>query len=209
MNRKKALLLASGGLDSTTLAYWLVEKGYDVWSLFFDYGQHCVETEWATLQAVLPAEVRAPERIDLSDLFNGSKSRLVVEANLWSEEVTADDLYIPYRTLLFCTAGAARAQTLGINEVFSGFINSNHAKEVDCTFGFLNGIEELSRGVGVVELKFPFRSFSKAEVATLGIDLGVPLARTYSCQVYSDTPCGVCPNCVDRLAGLNTAGLGS
>jgi len=207
MNGKKALLLASGGLDSTTLAYWLVENGYDVWSLFFDYGQHCVETEWETLQEVLPTTIRAPERIDLSGVFKGSSSRLVVEANLWAEAVTPDDLYIPYRTLFFCTAGAARAQTLGINEVFSGFINSNHAKEMDCTFSFLNGIEELSRGVGIVELKFPFRSFSKAEVANMAIDLGVPLGKTYSCQVYSDTPCGVCPNCVDRLAGLKSAGL--
>src|ERR1035438_7646558 len=116
-----ALLLCSGGLDSTTLAYWLHERDVRLVPIFLDYGQHCVEKEWETLRKVLPTEgVLAPERIDVSGVFRGSRSRLIVEPNLWSERVADDDLYIPYRTLLFFSIGAACAQTRGLVDVYSG-----------------------------------------------------------------------------------------
>ncbi|WP_171523597.1 7-cyano-7-deazaguanine synthase, partial [Acinetobacter baumannii] len=76
--------------------------------------------------------------------FRGSQSRLIREADLWSEEVQDDDLYIPYRTMLFFAAAAARAQTVGILDVYTGFINSNHAKEIDCTAAFMNSLDGLT-----------------------------------------------------------------
>ncbi|MCK5503280.1 MAG: 7-cyano-7-deazaguanine synthase, partial [Tritonibacter mobilis] len=133
---KRVLLLASGGLDSTTVAYQLLEKGCLPKPIFFDYGQHCVETEWGRLLEVMPARAEYPERIDISGVFAGSKSRLLNEADLWSESISDDDLYVPYRTLFFFSAAAARAQSIGISEVYTGFINSNHAKEIDCSADF-------------------------------------------------------------------------
>src|SRR5690348_11824111 len=130
--RAAAILLCSGGLDSTTLAFWLREREIQFIPIFFDYGQHCVETEWATVRAVLPADVLPVlERLDVSDIFRGSKSRLIVEPDLWNEPVADSDLYIPYRTLLFFSISAAFAQTRNLSEVYSAFINSNHAKELD------------------------------------------------------------------------------
>lgn len=129
----EVLLLASGGLDSTTLAYWLCAKGRVVRPLFFDYGQHCVEKEWNTLQNVLQEKTLAPERISISGIFSSSKSRLIVEPDLWTEPVRDEELYVPYRTLLFFAASAAHAQTIGISQVYSAFINSSHAKELDCS----------------------------------------------------------------------------
>ena len=132
-----ALLLCPGGLDSTTVAYWLHERNVQLVPIFLDYGQHCVEKEWETLRKVLPTEgILAPERIDVSGDFRGSRSRLIVEPNLWSERVEDEDLYIPYRTLLFFSIGAACAQSEGLVDVYSGFINSNHAKELDCSAAF-------------------------------------------------------------------------
>jgi 7-cyano-7-deazaguanine synthase len=108
----EVLLLCSGGLDSTTLAYWLRERGILVAPIFFDYGQHCVEKEWVTLQEVLPkGGVSAARRIDISGVFAGSRSRLIQEPNLWSDHVADAELYVPYRTLLFFAAGASCAQT--------------------------------------------------------------------------------------------------
>ena len=198
------ILLASGGLDSTTLAYWLRAQGIDVTPVFFDYGQHCVEKEWHTLNAVLPKDggVKSPLRVDISSIFQGSKSRLIQEADLWTEHVVADDLYIPYRTLLFFSAAAALAQTKGFSEVYSGFINSNHAKEIDCSSQFLNSLDALTQDVGPVRFRLPFRDKSKVEVAQIAKSLMVPIGQTYSCQVFSDTPCGACPNCVDRLGAI-------
>ncbi len=98
-----ALLLCSGGLDSTTVGYWLVEKRISFQPVFFDYGQHCVEKEWETVQKVLPiSDLVSPVlRIDISSIYQHSTSRLIAEPNLWKEHVEDDELYIPYRTLLF------------------------------------------------------------------------------------------------------------
>lgn len=204
---KEVLLLASGGLDSTTVAYQLASERVDVVPMFFDYGQHCVEVEWNRVNEVLPAGMRRPERNDISDMFRGSQSRLIREADLWNEEVKDEDLYIPYRTMLFFAAAAARAQTIGILDVYTGFINSNHAKEIDCTSAFMNSLDGLTSSIGSVRFHSPFRYSSKADVARAARQLGVPIGRTYSCQASGQFPCGACPNCVERLNAIREAGL--
>jgi 7-cyano-7-deazaguanine synthase len=204
---KRALVMVSGGLDSTTVCHLLVKAGTQVHPIFFDYGQHCVEKEWVKVNEVLPKEALPPERINLSDVFKGSTSRMIVEADLWTETVLDDDLYIPYRTMLFFASAAARAQTVGILDVYSGFINSNHAKEIDCSTEFMNGLDELSVGVGAVRFHAPFGTSSKTDVVRAAVELGVPIGRTFSCQASSSFPCGACPNCVERLNALKEAGI--
>lgn len=201
---RRVMLLGSGGLDSTTMAYLLCERGLEVAPIFYDYGQHCVEKEWDTLRQVLPLTeaIHAPERIDISDIFRGSLSRLIREPDLWNERVDDEDLYVPYRTMLFMTVAAACAQTRGLDTVYAGFINSNHAKEIDCSAAFLNGLDALAADVGPVRFEMPFRDWSKAQVVQEAIRLGVPIGLTFSCQLLSDTPCGACPNCVERLSAL-------
>lgn len=199
-----AIVLTSGGLDSTTVTYKLVSQNIRVQPIFFNYGQHCVETEWERLNEVLPKSlVEKPERIDISDIFSGSKSRLIKEANLWKDAIVDDDLYIPYRTMLFFAAAAARAQTIGILDVFTGFINSNHAKEVDCTSEFMNQLDSLTNSIGPVRFHAPFRTAPKSDVVKAAMELNVPIGRTYSCQASSDFPCGACPNCVERQKALS------
>ena len=204
---KRALVMVSGGLDSTTVCYMLADKGIEIWPIFFDYGQHCADIEWAKVNHILPRVALLPERLNISDIFKGSSSRMIVEADLWRESVLDDDLYIPYRTMLFFAVAAARAQTLEIWDVYSGFINSNHAKEIDCSTTFLNGLDELSEGVGAVRFHAPFRENTKADVLRLALELGVPIGRTFSCQASSTFPCGACPNCVERLKALKEVGI--
>ena len=176
-----ALLLCSGGLDSTTVGYWLVEKRISFQPVFFDYGQHCAEKEWETVQKVLPiSDLVSPVlRIDISSIYQHSTSRLIAEPNLWKEHVEDDELYIPYRTLLFFSVGACIAQTRGFDSVYSGFINSNHAKELDCSAAFLNGLDSLSRNLGPIKFELPFRDWSKADVVRRASELKVPIGRTY------------------------------
>lgn len=199
------ILLASGGLDSTTLAYWLDKAGVYFAPVFLDYGQHCVEKEWATLKTVLPARSIPPRRIGISDVFSCSQSRMIREADLWIEKVVDSDLYLPYRTLLFFSVGVSVAQSMNLTSVYSAFINSNHAKELDCSAAFLNSLEALAENVGPVRIRLPFREKSKTEVVRLAVQLGVPIGATFSCQVFSDTPCGACPNCVERLNAIAAA----
>jgi 7-cyano-7-deazaguanine synthase len=78
---------------------------------------------------------------------------------------------------------------------------------LDCTAAYLNGLDALAENVGPVRFRLPFRNFSKSQVARTAQELGVPIGLTYSCQVFSDIPCGVCPNCVDRLTALKSGSL--
>jgi 7-cyano-7-deazaguanine synthase len=93
-------------------------------------------------------------------------------------------------------------RTLGLNYVYSAFINSNHAKEIDCSNDFFNNLENLLSEYGSVKIEMPFRNFSKFDVAKLGVELGAPIGSTFSCQASPVIPCGACPNCVDRLYAL-------
>jgi 7-cyano-7-deazaguanine synthase len=197
------VLLASGGMDSTTLAYWLVENNTDFVPLFVNYGQHCADKEYQTLLNVLPENyAEKVEVVDVSSIYKHSSSRFIMPANLWEDPVSADDLYIPYRNVLLLTIGASFAHTLGLKTVYSAFINSNHAKEIDCSSAFFDKLDELLAEYGTIKIEMPFRNMSKYEVATLGIKLDAPIATTFSCQASPVIPCGACPNCVDRLEAL-------
>ena len=198
-----SVLLASGGLDSTTLAYWLVSKQVDFIPLFIDYGQHCAATERARLSEVLPSGYAEKiQMIDVRDIYRGSPSRLIDEADLWKDRISSDDLYLPYRNLLLLSIAAAFAQGHGCSEVYTAFINSNHAKEIDCSAAFFDRLAEMLADYGTVRVRMPFRDFSKTDVARVGLSLGAPIARTFSCQAASSVPCGACPNCVERSEAL-------
>lgn len=204
-NHINSVLLASGGLDSTTLAYWLYNKKIAFVPLFVDYGQHCAKTEYEKLKTVLlPSLVPIIQRVNISDVYKGTKSRLIDEPNLWTDNVEAKDLYLPYRNLLLLTVGAAFAQSRGYSRLYAAFINSNHAKEIDCSTIFFKQLESIFVDYGTVKIEMPFREMSKIEVAKIGLSLNVPIAETFSCQVAPRVPCGVCPNCVDRLDALNS-----
>jgi 7-cyano-7-deazaguanine synthase len=103
---------------------------------------------------------------------------------------------------LLLSVGASFAQTLGIDKVYSAFINSNHAKEIDCSNDFFNHIEQILSEYGSIKVEMPFRYLSKYEVAKIGIELKAPIGFTFSCQASPEVPCGACPNCVDRLDAL-------
>lgn len=200
---KYALLLASGGMDSTTLAYWLRARSIPFRPMFINYGQHCATTELETLRKVLPRPcLKSLMTVDVSDVYRGASSRLIKEADLWTERVSHEDLYLPYRNILLLSIAAARVQAAGGGEVFTAFINSNHASEIDCSAEFFARLSKLMKAFGGVRVKMPFRNYSKLQVARIGIRLKAPIGETFSCQVNSTIPCGVCPNCVDRLQAL-------
>lgn len=203
MKRKNGVLLASGGLDSTTMAYWLIKQNVDFVPLFINYGQHCANTEYETLVKVLPPNyIDKIEVIDVSSIYKHSTSKFIQPANLWDDSIVADDLYIPYRNVLLLTIGATFAQTLGYSNLYSAFINSNHAKEIDCSNEFFEKMESMLSDYGSVKINMPFRYFSKYDVAKIGIELGASIGLTFSCQASPIIPCGACPNCVDRLVAL-------
>ena len=199
-----SLLLASGGMDSTVLAYKLANENKNTIILFIDYGQHCKDKEYTTLLNVIPSPFKNNIRIiKIGDVYKESKSRLIIEANLWKDIVVAEDMYLPYRNILFISLAAAYAQSIGIKDIYTAFINSNHAKEIDCSMEFFTKLEQLLFDYGSIRVNMPFREMTKTQVAELGLALKAPIALTYSCQINSDMPCGACPNCVDRIQAFN------
>lgn len=205
MSNFDGVLLASGGMDSTVLAYDLASKGKNIILLFLNYGQHCAKKEYETLKNVLPDIYEDNVRIiKLGDIYKESNSRMIKEANLWVDSIVADDLYLPYRNLLFLSIASAYAQSIGVKDVYSAFINSNHAKEIDCSMEFFTKLDSLLESYGSVKINMPYREMSKTDVARLGLSLNAPIALTYSCQVNSENPCGACPNCVDKLNAINS-----
>jgi 7-cyano-7-deazaguanine synthase len=204
MSEYDGVLLASGGMDSTVLAYDLEKKGKNLILLFLDYGQHCMEKEYETLKKVVPAYYKKNiKTIKIGDIYKESNSRMIIEANLWVDNVVAEDLYLPYRNLLFLSIASAYAQSIGAKNVYSAFINSNHAQEIDCSMEFFTKLEALLEVYGSVKINMPYREMSKTQVAMLGLTLKAPIAQTYSCQVNSQNPCGACPNCIDKIIAIN------
>jgi 7-cyano-7-deazaguanine synthase len=200
---ERAVLLASGGLDSTTLCYDLVRQRVQVTPLFLNYAQHCAATELATLRDVLPAACREHVVIlDVASVYAGASSRLIREPDLWSDNVQYAELYLPYRSLLFLSVACAYAAAHDFSTVYAAFINSNHAQEIDCSHEFFVRLNGLLAEYGGVDLRLPYRDWTKRQVVEHAATLGVPIGRTFSCQVSSDVPCGACPNCVDRLDAL-------
>jgi len=197
------VVMTSGGMDSTVLIWDLVAQGQQPTPLFVNYGQHCHEHELSTLKEVLPPHLKGSlEVVNISDVYRSAKSAMVLERDLWQDDVKADDLYLPYRTLLLLSTAAAFAQACSATSVQSAFINSNHAKEIDCSAEFFGRLEAVFGVYGGVSLLLPYRYLSKYEVARKGLALGAPIASTFSCQASSQVPCGVCPNCVDRLSAF-------
>lgn len=206
IDRTGGVVLASGGLDSTTLAYHLEAAGVEVSLLFIDYGQHCAATEYRRLTEALPrARFGEPLVVKLGGVFQRSESRLIRAADLWTESVSKEDMYLPYRNLLLLSVAAAHAKTVRFSSVYSGFINSNHAEEIDCSAQFFRELNGLLGEYGGVSIEMPFRDWTKTDVARRAIELGVPIGSTYSCQIGASVPCGACPNCVDRLSALAEA----
>lgn len=199
------LLLASGGLDSTTLAYSLIAQGIDFMPLFINYGQHSSNTELTTLREVLPARFREKiEVVDVSAVYRGSSSRLVVAPDLWRERVEDEDLFLPQRNLLILSIGAAFAESRGMTKVYAGFIETHRAPGADCCDPFFEIMDRLMHQSGQVEIVLPLRRLSKAEVAQLGVKVGAPIGQTFSCLAAAAIPCGACPNCVDRLQAIDS-----
>ncbi|MFS0671663.1 7-cyano-7-deazaguanine synthase [Ornithinibacillus sp. 179-J 7C1 HS] len=200
------LLLMSGGLDSTTLAYDLLTQNKTVLPIFLDYGQHFKDRELESLLKVIPRPLKSHLRIiNIRDIFEYSSSKMINEPNLWLDNINSDDLYLPYRNLLFLSIASSIAQSLKIKEVYAAFINSNHAKEIDCSKEFFDNLGSLLKEYGTVDIQLPYRELNKTDVINKGIKLKVPMALTYSCQANSQVPCGICPNCVDRESAISSA----
>ena len=217
---KQAVVLLSGGLDSTTLLHHVRNSvGVEtVWACSFHYGQkHARELDMAAWQAQA-AGVREHRVIELSflgGLLAGASALLepgleVPDQSALSEEQRRQPpTYVPNRNMILLALAAAFAEARGVRDVFYGAQAQDEYGYWDCTVDFLRGINDilrLNRGAAVT-VHAPFVGLSKADVLKTGLALGVDFAHTWSCYRGQARPCGTCPTCVERSAAFRACGV--
>lgn len=209
----RAVLLLSGGMDSTTLLWWLRAARADIQihAVSIDYGQrHRVELDCAEALA-RQAQVAAHKRIGL-DLgsIGGSPltdSGLAVPAAADKRQV---DTVVPLRNMLLVTAAAAYAETQGIRHLYVAPVKDDYAAYRDCRREFYDGLEKaLSLGATrpvKMRLLTPFVEWWKTQVVAEGLRLGVPYERTHTCYEGARPACGRCDACAERRAAFAANG---
>lgn len=219
----KALVLFSGGLDSTVCLALAVKKygAAEVAALSISYGQkHKKEIEASEKVAEFyGVEYRT---LDLGEIFKDSSCTLLEGA---AEEIPHEEYseqlkktggapvstYVPFRNGLFLSSAASVALSLGCSEIYYGAHADDAAGNAypDTSIAFNNAISEAIRlGSGnELQIVAPFIDKTKAEVVATGTSIGVPFELTWSCYEGNERACGVCGTCRDRIRAFAENGL--
>lgn len=213
---KKAVILLSGGLDSSTILYYVKAKGFSPHCLIFDYGQrHRVELKRA---AAIARQAGCPYRIVVIRLpWGGSalldkKIRLPKRKTIDPKEIPVT--YVPARNIIFLSFAASFAEAIGARAIFIGANAIDYSGYPDCRPEFFRAFQQaLDRGLrsGVqnktIKIYAPLLRKTKAQIIQMGLQLKVPYGRTWSCYSGGRRPCGVCDSCLLRAKGFEETGL--
>ena len=218
---RSAVALLSGGMDSTTLAYYLraqlgpAQDEPNLYLLSFNYGQrHKKELEFAYRTA---AKLNAPHRVvDLSGL-----RELLAGSALTSPEVevpeghytatTMKATVVPNRNMIMLAIASGLAVSKQLEAVATAVHAGDHAIYPDCRPEFIEALREAiwrgNEGFGPPSLYAPFIMESKAQIAELGAKVNVPWVDTWSCYKGGERHCGKCGTCVERIEAFQLAGI--
>ncbi len=219
----KALVLFSGGLDSSTCLALAIEKygKENVLALSISYGQkHSKEINAA--RAV--AEYYGTELVslDLAPIFEGSDCALLEGSNQaipkgdYANQLVSSDgkpvsTYVPFRNGLFLSCAASVALSRGCGVIYYGVHSDDAAGSAypDCSSDFNDHMSKAISIGSAQQLKVvaPFVDRTKAEVVAQGLRLGVPYELTWSCYEGNDKPCGCCGTCIDRAKAFAANGV--
>ncbi len=214
---KKAVVLFSGGLDSTTVLVYAMKQGYDVYPLTFSYGQrHVIEIKQSerTLEKYGLLNRQTVFSIDLTPFVNCSLINKKLEVPEFAEN-RIPSTYVPSRNIIFLSIASGLAETLGAEKIFIGVNSVDYSGYPDCRPEFVDAFNKTiavgtKQGVeSGIKVEAPILNMSKKEIIELGMSLGVDYSLTHSC--YNPTPeglsCGVCDSCRLRLEGFRQAGF--
>ncbi|OPY62258.1 MAG: 7-cyano-7-deazaguanine synthase [Pelotomaculum sp. PtaU1.Bin065] len=193
---KRVVVLASGGLDSSTLACKLTREGFKVYGIFIDYGQSMAKAElgaakfiatWAGFNLI---DIKMPldESLLMGCLFNSKPQP-------WETNFVS---FFPQRNLLLLTIASMYAQKQDIYDIYIGVIK-NTDPFPDTTSSFIVACESiLNMSYAGVKINYPFAELDKASVLLLAKNMGLPYEDTFSCEMANDHHCMQCPSCLDR-----------
>jgi len=207
---KPAVVLLSGGLDSTTALYFAKAKGYQCRCLIFDYGQlHRKEINCAVKLAKASGSAYRILKID----FPWKGSALLDKKVKISKKITKGIpfTYVPARNIIFLSFALSFAETIKAKAIFIGAHAQDYSGYPDCRPEFFQAFAKMAK-TGTVgghnfEILAPLLNKNKSQIIKLGQNLGVPFDLTWSCYRGKKRPCGKCDSCHYRAKGFKEAGL--
>ena len=220
--QRRAVILLSGGIDSTTTLAIAIAEGYEAYTLSFNYGQrHQIETETARRVAdSLGAKEHRLANIDLRVFGGSALTDDDVDVPKQRPELEIAQgipiTYVPARNTIFLAYALAWAEVIPARDIFLGVNAIDYSGYPDCRPEFIGAFETLANigtKAGVEGRPFhihtPLIKFSKAEIIRKAVEFGVDLSLTHSC--YDPLPeglaCGECDSCLLRLKGFREAGM--
>jgi 7-cyano-7-deazaguanine synthase len=218
----KAIVLLSGGLDSTTTLAIAKNLGYDLFAISFSYGQrHKIELERAKIVA---REIKTKEHriinIDLRQ-FGGSAltDDIDVPTHREDEKISTSIpiTYVPARNTIFLSYALAYAEVIQCNNIFIGVTSVDYSGYPDCRPEFITAFEIMANlatkagveGMDRIKIQTPLIHMTKAEIIKEGLSLGVDYGLTHSCYDPNEVglACGNCDSCLLRLKGFKKLGV--
>jgi len=217
---KKAVVLLSGGLDSSTALAIAHQQGFELHALSFDYGQrHQREVDAAAAvarhygvqyQKTITIDLRAFGGSALTGDFDVPHSRSLEKM---SQEIPIT--YVPARNTIFLSFALAYAEVTDADDIFLGINAIDYSGYPDCRPEYLEAYERMAnlatkattQDGRVFHIHAPLLRMNKAEIIHKGIELGVPYELTWSCYEGGELACGTCDSCLLRLNGFAEAGL--
>ncbi len=217
MSPKKAVVLVSGGLDSTTALAIARNEGYDCYTMSFDYGQRH-RSELLAAERTAKAMGSIQHKVIQLDLRSIGGSALTDDAIAVPEQETGGIpvTYVPARNTVFLSIALGWAEVLGANDIFIGVNAVDFSGYPDCRPDYIAAYEvmaNLATKVGAeggkLRIRTPLIDLTKAQIIQQGIALGVDYGLTVSCYQANDKgeACGKCDSCRLRKAGFVQAGI--
>jgi len=219
---KKAVVLSSGGIDSTTVMAMAKHEGFEIHSLSFFYGQrHAVELEaaqkvadtlGATKHLVINIDLKKIGGSSLTDDMDVPKDR---DERAMSQKIPVT--YVPARNTIFLSFALAWAEVLESSDIFIGVNAIDYSGYPDCRPEYIDAFERMANlatragveGIIKIKIRTPLIRLTKAQIIKKGINLGVDYSVTHSC--YDPSPqglaCGRCDSCFLRKKGFKEAGV--
>jgi 7-cyano-7-deazaguanine synthase len=219
---KKAVVLSSGGLDSTTVMAIAKHEGFEIYSLSFFYGQrHAFELEAAQKVAdALGVSEHLVINIDLNIIGGSSLTDDIDVPKARPKEAMTQEIpvtYVPARNTIFLSYALAWAEVLESSDIFIGVNAIDYSGYPDCRPEYIEAFERMANlatktgveGTTKIRIRTPLINLTKAQIIKKGVELGIDYALTHSCYDPSSQglACGQCDSCFLRQKGFKEAGV--
>jgi 7-cyano-7-deazaguanine synthase len=214
LNRPRAVVLLSGGMDSCVCAA-LAVRDYEAAAVHVSYGQRTEERERQSFLAVsqrLGIFDKLMVRNEALRAIGGSALTDDAIAVPEAEEIGRDIpvTYVPFRNAHFLAVAVSWAEVVGAKRVFIGAVEPDSSGYPDCRPAYYKAFNEVVKAgtkKGDIEIVTPLIAMRKIEIVRLGLELGAPFDLTWSCYSRQDQACGICDSCVLRLRAFADVGV--